>query len=58
MSYEELRRLFKESEYHPVKFVCKACETTLQRELYCPACDRMIEWCNVTREKVSFVVKV
>ena len=58
MTYKELRKLFKKPDYHPTRFVCKACETVLHRELYCPSCDRIIEWCNVTKERASFTVKV
>jgi hypothetical protein len=61
MTYEELRKLFKEPEYYPTKFECFHCETIVRwGDVYCSRCENMISWCNgrIRKERNSFIVKV
>jgi len=63
VTYETLQSLFKISNYYPMKFVCRACETAVHYEyISCPKCDKILIWSEGRIQqgdnKVSFVIKV
>ena len=62
-TYESMLRLFRPSDYYPMKFVCRTCESVVRYgDVYCSSCDKMLIWCEgrirQRDNKVSFEIKV
>jgi len=60
MTYEDYKNLFKKPEYAPTKFTCRACDKVVDYDLHlvCPSCDRLLEWCAISKRNDSFKVRI
>ena len=49
--YEDLSKLFLDSDIYTVEFVCKLCNNTIfYRQYYCKNCMHTIEWPKIDNE--------